>query len=92
MEKLCLIVTFCLPADAAVVPEPGHQGGDSLCLQHRELQTLQGGGGRAHGPGQAEVQPPPGGAVRAPLVCPAPQGGTGAGHEELQGCYSERMD
>lgn len=69
MEQLCpagLTVPFCLLADAAVVPEPGHSGGDSLCLQHRELQTLQGGGGWAHGPGQTEVQPPPGGAVRAP--------------------------
>lgn len=46
-EQLCLaglIVTFCLGADTAVVLEPGHSGGDSLCLQHRELQTLQGGG------------------------------------------------
>lgn len=37
MEKLCLaglIVTLGPLADTTVVLEPGHSGGDSLCLQH----------------------------------------------------------
>ena len=56
VHRMCVCSPdVCVCPDAPLVSAPEHPGGDGLRLQHRKLQALQGGSGRADGAGQAEV-------------------------------------
>lgn len=53
-----LSIFFVPPSsDASLVSKAGHPRGNGVCLQHRELQTIQRGSGRPDGAGERQVPP-----------------------------------